>query len=493
MALLRDQQFIKDVTALPTLAETLRDAVIKGVFLREERGLPKDVVRVLTRRPHLTARVENELEVRKVVRILSGEEGTQAFGALAPGMPIAPEDLHYYRRALEVQWESRLGVSVKASTWTSVPWIVPLQGGVQLDLSKLDTVEIDGVTFTAQAQAGARWKDAYERARSKGMLLPLYPVVPLDYLIGDALYGDARFLSFRGDLDDAVNAARAVSADGVQVTHGFTRVPNHATAYDFRYLVAAFGADLAIVTALSLRLQPRPAVLKNVAYVFPDAAALGAAVEKIANSGRNLLWLNAYDDRAWGLLHRGSTLGPLVLEAGFGGRESVVALRSKALDGLSPGNTAREEIASHLEAAPEAYAKTAQAVGKMLFVGELLATPRHVPKLIESVRAIATPRGVRSGFFAAATAQGQVSLFPFFEAAKELPRVHDLSRALWDLQKGFGGEVLLLSRLAHLWSTDKDFERRLEIVGKVDGILDQPNVIEPAAKIEKPDVFFAPQ
>jgi len=106
---------------------------------------------------------------------------------------------------------------------------------------------------------------------------------------------------------------------------------------------------------------------------------------------------------------------------------------------------------------------------------------------------VATPRGVRSGFFAAATAQGQVSLFPFFEAAKELPRVHDLSRALWDLQKGFGGEVLLLSRLAHLWSTDKDFERRLEIVAKADAILDQPNVIEPVAKIEKPDVFFAPQ
>ena len=492
MALLRDMRFLRDVTALPAMGDVLRDQVIRGVFLREERGLPRDVVRVLSNAPHLTVKVDTEAEIRKILRMIGGEEGTQAFGPLAPGMPISAEDTHHFRRALEIQWETRLGVTVRPGVWTTYPHIVPLQGGVQLDLSNLATVEIDGVTFTAQAQCGAPWKAAWERVKSKGMLLPVYPVVPLDYQVGDAVYGDARFLSWRGDLDDAVNAARAMSAEGIQVTHGFTRVPNYGTAYDFRYLATAFGADLAVVTALSLRLRSRPAVIKNVAYSFADAAALGVAVEKVLGSGRELLWLNLYDDRAWSLIHK-EPAGPFILEVGFGGREPIAAVRTKALDTAAAGNTARLEVPSHLDSPAAQFSKTAAGVGKMLFVGELLLTSRHLPKVVEAVRATASARGVRSGFFAAATVQGQVSLFPFFEAPKEPARIHDLSRALWDLQKGFGGEILLVSRLAHFWSTDKEFEKRLKILQTADDVLDQPNVVDPAASLEKAKIFFAPQ
>src|SRR3990172_2927530 len=494
MALLRDLRFIQDVTTIPALADTLRDAVIQGIFLRDDPRLPKAVVHVLTRAPHVTARATWESEVGKVLRIVSGEEGTQAFGALTPGMPMSPEDMHYYRRALEIQWESRRGVSVRPSVWTVTPDLVPLQGGVQLDLGGMDGVEIDGVTYTAQAQVGARWKAVYERAKAKGMFLGLAPVVPLDYCVGDAVHGDARFVAFRGDLDDHVNAVRAISADCIQVTHGFTRVPNHSTAYDLRYLATAFGADLAVVTSLSLRLQARPPVVKNVAYSFVEAAGLASSLEKILNSGREMLWLRLYDDRAWALVHpKESAAGLFVLEAGFGGREAIAAVRAKAIDGLAAGNAGRAEVPSHLEAPSAAYAKAASGVGKMLVVGELLLTSRHLPKVLEAVQGIAAQRRVRSGFFAAVTRNGQVSLFPFFEAAKEMPRVYDLSRALWDLQKGFGGEVLLLSRLAHFWSTDKDFQKRVGIVQKVDDVLDPPNVVEPVATLEKPSIFFAQQ
>jgi FAD/FMN-containing dehydrogenase len=492
MTLLRDARFVRDVAELPAMGDTLRDTVVRGLFLRDERALPKEVVRVLANAPAVTVKVENEDEVRKLMRMVNGEEGTQAFGALTPGLPVAPEDMHYYRRALAMQWETRLGLGGRPSAWTAYPDLVPAQGGIQLDFSRLASVEIDGVTSTAQAQCGARWKEVWDRAKARGLLLPLYPVVPLDFAIGDAVYGDARFLSHRGDLDDAVNAARAINAEGIQVTHGFTRVPNFGTAYDLRYLATAFGSDLAAVTALSLRLRPRPPLLKNVAYSFPDPASAGAAVSKILASGRELLWLNLYDERGWSLLHR-EPAGPVVVEAGLGARESILALRLKALDASAAGHTARIEVDSHLEGPAEAYAKTAASVSKMLFVGELLLTLRHLPAVVEGIRGVAGNRGLRGGFFAAVTAQGQASLFPYFEAAKELSRLHDLSRALWDLQKGFGGEVLLVSRLAHVWSTDRDLRARLAIVETIDGVIDQPGVVEPPATLEKPGVFFAPQ
>jgi len=493
MAFLRDMRFMREVTALPAMADTLRESVVRGVFLREERAIPKDVVRVLTAAPHLTATVDNELEIRKIIRILNGEEGTQAFGPLVPGMPVSPEDMHYFRRMLGVQWESRAGVGGKASLWTTTERLVPLQGGVQIDLSKLRTVEIDGVTYTAQVQSGATWKEAYERARAKGMWLSLYPVVPLDFAFGDTLYGDARLVSFRGDFDDAVNSVRVVNAEGVQVTHGFTRVPNHATAYDLRYLATMLGGDVGVVTAISVRLEARPKVVKNLAYGFADAAAMGVALEKLLSSGRRCLWINAFDDRAWAMLHPGNPAGPFVLEVGLGGRESLVAIREKAVDALMAGNQAKAEVPSHLDAPIEAYRKTAVSVGKKLFPGELLSSPRHVPKLAVAVKEMAGSRGLRGGFFAAATAQHQVSLFPFFEAPKELPRVYDLSRALWDLAKPLGGEVQLVSPLAHFWSGDKDLARRVEILEKADAVLDQPNVLEPPAILTKPKMFFAPE
>src|SRR3989304_3412653 len=128
MPLLRDLRFIQDVTTIPALADTLRDAVIQGIFLRDDRRLPKAVVHVLTRAPHVTARATSEAEVRKVLRIVSGEEGTQAFGALTPGMPMSPEDMHYYRRALEIQWESDRGGGGGPRGWTGTPALVPPPG-----------------------------------------------------------------------------------------------------------------------------------------------------------------------------------------------------------------------------------------------------------------------------------------------------------------------------------------------------------------------------
>src|SRR3990172_2013519 len=112
MALLRDLRFIQDVTTIPALADTLRDAVIQGIFLRDDRRLPKAVVHVLTRAPHVTARATSEAEVRKVLPIVAGEEGTRALGARAREMPMPPEDMLSSRRALEIRWESRRGVSV---------------------------------------------------------------------------------------------------------------------------------------------------------------------------------------------------------------------------------------------------------------------------------------------------------------------------------------------------------------------------------------------
>ncbi len=484
MALVRDLAFVRDVTAIPALRESVREAVIRAMFTRDERALPKGVVRVLRRKADVVVKARDELEVREAVRFANGETTTVDLGRPA-------DEFHFYRQRLGMAKDQGWGVNTAPTLLQTYDWIVPPQGGLLLDLGALDEIDLDGVGYSAKVGAGARWKALYDRAMAVGMLPSVFPSVPLDFAVGDAILGDARFRSYRQTWASAVYNLRGLSGSGLRVNCGFEYVPNAGTGYNVRDLAVQFGADFLVPTYLWVRLAPKPPILKNLAYGFDEPAKLSAALDKLTRSGRPFLWANAYDDRAWSLTHGGNALAPITLEVGVGGSESLVAARTKALETALAGFTAKGEAPIPWDGAAGAYAERSAKLRRFLFVGEVVTAAKNVGTAIEQVRSLGASKGVRAGFVVNAMDTGQAYVTPYFDAAREPLRVYDLSRGVADLARGLGDSALD-SRLAHLWNEDPQYRRRVDLLLRLEAGLDAANAIEPPARLEKEPIELFP-
>src|SRR5437667_4259512 len=235
MGLLRDWHYIEKAVEIPALSEVIRESLIRALFVRDDRVLPKDLIADLNRLPPVTVKVKDDSEVRKLVRVLNGEESTVSLG-------LSAEDYHYFRTQLGVGRTREFGVVVRPRTLLTYDWIVPEQRGVQLDFGGYAGIEFADGAHRAIAQVGATRKQLYDDGAAKGHAVPFVPTVPLDFAIGDALCGDAPFASYRGDFASYVNALRTISPFGHRARLGFEEVANNGTAYDLLHATVTLAA-----------------------------------------------------------------------------------------------------------------------------------------------------------------------------------------------------------------------------------------------------------
>src|SRR3989440_289218 len=186
MGLLRDWHYVEKAVQIPALAELIREALIHALFVRDDRVLPPDLIADLNRVPPVTVKVKEDAEVRKLVRVLNGQESTVSLG-------LSAEDYHYFRTQLGVGRTREFGVTMRPRTLLTYDWIVPEQRGVQLDFTGYAGIEFAVDGHRAIAQVGALWKRLYDEASERGHLVPFVPTVPLDFAIGDALDRLCRF------------------------------------------------------------------------------------------------------------------------------------------------------------------------------------------------------------------------------------------------------------------------------------------------------------
>ena len=484
MAFLRDLRLIQEATEIPALREVVREALVRALFVRDERALPKDVVRVLTRGPDAVLAVREEIEVREAVRIANGEETTVNLGRPA-------DEFHFYRSRLAVGKDQEWGVTTAPRRLLTYDWIVPPQGGLRIDLSAMNDIELDGVNYAARVGTGATWKAFYDRAKEVGMMPAVFPAVPLDFAVGDAIVGDAPFRSYGSSFRSAVYDVRGLAANGLRVNCGYEFVPNYSTGYNLKDLAVQFGNEFLVPTNLWLRLLPRPPGLTNLAFGFDDAASLATGMDNLVATGRPWTWVHASESRSWDLLGRGDSPAPFVLEVGVGGTEALLASRTKALETALAGFTAKGEVPPPWDATPEAYASRSETLNLLLFVGEVVTRTKHAAAVMDAIQAVGASKDVRSGFFASVRDSGQVYLAPHFEAAKEPAQTYELSRSLADRLQRIP-DTHLDSRLAMLWDTETYYMRRLAILQKLEGALDMANAIEPPAVLAPDDVDLFP-
>src|SRR5712691_10494811 len=471
VGLLRDWHYIEKAVQIPALSEVIREALIRALFVRDDRVLPRDLIGDLNRVPPVTVKVKDDGEVRKLVRVLNGQESTVSLG-------LSAEDYHYFRTQLGVGRTREFGVVVRPRTLLTYDWIVPEQRGVQLDFTGYAGIEF-GDAHRAIAQVGATWKQLYDDGLANGHLVPFVPTVPLDFAIGDGLYGDAPFASHRGEFGTHVNALRTISPFGHRARLGFEEVANNGTAYDLLHTVLPLAAEFFIPVAVALRLEAKPAARKTLTYAFDDGAKLAVALDKLSRTTQMPAWVHITDAVAAKILRPAVAAEAFTVQVSVGGTASGLAAKETAIDTAMAGFKSKSaEIPNPFEVPAEAYRKTADTVVRSLFVGEVRVPAKALGDFLAKIRALGDQSAAKAGVYASLRATGTVSTFPFFAAPKDRSKVYDLSKGVRAIAAKTPGAVFT-SRLAHLWEEEPNFMRRMAFLRSLKVTIDTAHVVQP--------------
>ena len=132
-----------------------------------------------------------------------------------PDVIFQPVAVHECVTALRWARERSVPVTLRGAASTAMGGAVPNDGGLTLDLSRLDTIELDAEARVCVIGAGARLRTIHQRLAERGMALTNYPSNLGGTLVGWFVTGGIGLNAFgRGRALDGVKAADVLLPSG---------------------------------------------------------------------------------------------------------------------------------------------------------------------------------------------------------------------------------------------------------------------------------------
>jgi alkyldihydroxyacetonephosphate synthase len=276
----------------------------------------------------------------------------KAVAALAAGTPLGLPDV-VVRPSSEADVAATLVVANRLGI-PVVPWgggsgsqggAVPVEGGIVLDLSRLDRiVDVDEQSLTVTAQAGVNGLRLEQTLNERGLMLPHYPAsVDLATVGGYVAARGSGVLSTRyGKIEDLLLALRVVLPTGETIDT--VPVPRHAVGPELTQLFVGSEGTLGVIVRAALQLVPLPATRRFEAVSFPDVGSGIAAVREGIVRGLRPSVVRLYDEVA-----TRQTLSPVVGEElegatavlAFEGEQGVADAEAEAMLELARRRGAR--------------------------------------------------------------------------------------------------------------------------------------------------------
>jgi alkyldihydroxyacetonephosphate synthase len=241
----------------------------------------------------------------------------KAQAARAAGTPLGLPDV-VVRPASEEDVVATLEVANRLRV-PVIPWgggsgsqggAVPVEGGIVLDLSRLDRiVDVDETSLTVTAEAGVNGLRLEQELNERGLMLPHYPAsVDLATVGGYVAARGSGVLSTRyGKIEDLLLALRVVLPTGEAIET--VPVPRHAVGPELTQLFVGSEGTLGVITRATLQLAPLPATRRFEAASFPELGSGIAAVRDGLARGLRPSVVRLYDEVA-----TRQTLSPVVGE-----------------------------------------------------------------------------------------------------------------------------------------------------------------------------------
>jgi D-lactate dehydrogenase (cytochrome) len=319
-----------------------------------------------------------------------------------PDAVVYPESIEEVAAVLRLANERRVPVVPFGAGTSLEGHVIPVEGGISLDLGRLTRIEIDAADLSARAHAGATRSVLNRRAGEHGLFFPVDPGADAT-LGGMAATNASGTTTIRyGGMRAHVLALEVVLADGT-VLHTGSRAFKSSAGYHLTGLFVGSEGTLGVITELVLRLHGIPEYTIAARATFPDLDAAVRAAVAMAGSGVGLTRVELLDALTLRALNRykESTYAEapsLFLEfagteAGVTGEVQAAEEICAAEDGLSFDFEREEEARNRLWEARHhaAFALAAAAPPGSKFkatdvcvpVSELSGAVRHARGLVE--------------------------------------------------------------------------------------------------------------
>ena len=166
---------------------------------------------------------------------------------------------------------NRVPVTPRGAGTNLVGSTVPLQGGIILDLSRMDRIlELDRDTMTATVEPGVLLRDFQSYVEERGFFYPPDPGEKASSIGGNIStnVGGMRAVKY-GVTRDYVRGLEAVLSDGTVLKVGGKQVKD-ASGLSLKHLFIGSEGTLAVITKCLLRLLPKPEASVSVLVPYAD-------------------------------------------------------------------------------------------------------------------------------------------------------------------------------------------------------------------------------
>jgi alkyldihydroxyacetonephosphate synthase len=165
--------------------------------------------------------------------------------------------------------------------------IVPLTGGLVIDLKKLRRIEIHEESNYVLCQAGVIGQHLEEFLNKHGYTLGHLPSSLTTSSVGGfvATRSAGALSSLYGNIENMVLDLEVVLPSGEVIHTNHSRVPRKATGPNFNELLIGTEGTFGIITDICLSIKRNPDIREFAGFLFPTLTAGFNAVRKIMNLG----------------------------------------------------------------------------------------------------------------------------------------------------------------------------------------------------------------
>ena len=206
----------------------------------------------------------------------------------APDAVILPGDHDEVLGVLRAAAEQRVAVVPFGGGTSVVGGVEPERGDfgavVALDLRRMNRlIEVDEVSMTARVEPGLRGPDAEALLAERGLTIGHFPQSFEYASIGGfaATRSAGQASSGYGRFDELVAALKVATPSG---SLDLGRAPASAAGPDLRQFFLGSEGALGVITEVTLRVRPAPAVRHDEAWAFTDFTTGATAVRRLAQS-----------------------------------------------------------------------------------------------------------------------------------------------------------------------------------------------------------------
>jgi len=252
-----------------------------------------------------------------------------------PDVVVYPTSTEDVQRVLAYAHRSSTPVTPVAVNSSLEGHTVPLEGGISLDLTRMDRVlEIVPEDFLAVVQPGVTYPRLNEALKATGLFFPIDPGAEAS-LGGMASTNASGTMAVRyGVTSDLVLGLEVVTPTGRVIRTG-GRARKSSSGYALTKLFCGAEGTLGVITELTVKLVARPAAVLGARAAFENVHACVGFVTELFQSGLPLARCELLDAASIGAIdrHLGLTLpqAPTVFLEFHGEQRSVAELADTAL------------------------------------------------------------------------------------------------------------------------------------------------------------------